>query len=100
LLFLQANAYLPAIRNCISLSTFTFQLSTVDKTRFVNPRITAFFATTGEFGVKKRGFAVAIFDRLTLLTFFQNGNKLPHTKSLLEYLFPHSDVSTRSLRFC
>jgi hypothetical protein len=56
LLYLQRNIHLIAILNCISLSTLSFQLSTVDKTRFVNHRITAFFAASGQFDGKKRLF--------------------------------------------
>jgi hypothetical protein len=40
----------------ISLSILNPQLSIVDKARFVNPRITAFFAFAGQFGVKKSTF--------------------------------------------
>jgi hypothetical protein len=53
----------------ISLSTLNFQLSTVDKTYFVNPQITAFFAAFGQFGVKKPGFLMAKFVILIVLSF-------------------------------
>jgi hypothetical protein len=53
----------------ISFSILNSQLSIVDKTRFVNPQITAFFALSGQFGVKKPGFLMAKFDKMSLLTF-------------------------------
>jgi hypothetical protein len=53
----------------ISLSILNSQLSTVDKTRFANPRITAFFALAGQFGVKKPSFSMTNFDKMSLLTF-------------------------------
>jgi hypothetical protein len=39
-----------------------------DKTRFVNLRITAFFALTGQFGGKKPVFLMAKFDILIDMT--------------------------------
>jgi hypothetical protein len=54
---------------CISLSILNSQLSTVDKKRFVNPRITPFFAPSGQFAAKKSTFSRAKNDKMLLLTF-------------------------------
>jgi hypothetical protein len=40
----------------ISFSILNSQLSIADKTHFVNPRIPAFFAASGQFAVKKLSF--------------------------------------------
>jgi hypothetical protein len=52
----------------ISFSTLNSQFSIVDKTCFVNPRITAFFAASGQFGGKKTTFLMSNFDKMTFLT--------------------------------
>jgi hypothetical protein len=49
---------------CLSFSILNSQFSIVDKTSFVNPRITAFFAPSGQFGVKKSTFLRANFDKM------------------------------------
>jgi hypothetical protein len=62
LLYQQWNIALFATRDRISLSILHFPFSILDKASFVNHQMAAFFAATGEFGVKKRGFVVVIFD--------------------------------------
>jgi hypothetical protein len=68
--FLQFVANIRFIVNFIhiSFSILNSQFSIVDKTRFANPRITAFFAASGQFAAKKSTFSGCIFDNLSILT--------------------------------
>jgi hypothetical protein len=71
IIFLQFTANMRFIVDFphISFSILNFPFSIVDKTRFVNPQIPAFFAFAGQFGVKKPAFLMTDFDILSILTF-------------------------------
>jgi hypothetical protein len=68
--FLQFTANIRFIVNIlyISFSILNSQFSIVDKTRFVNPKITPFFALAGQFAAKKTVFSMTNFDKMVYFT--------------------------------